>query len=31
MPSGRLENENKEFNKIEEKLKELTNNISEYY
>ena len=31
MPSGRLENENKEFNKIEEQLKGLPNIFSEYY
>ena len=31
MPSGRLENENKEFNKIEEQLKDLPNIFSEYY
>lgn len=31
MPSGRLENENKEFNKIEEQLKYLPNIFSEYY
>lgn len=31
MPSGRLENENKEFKKIEEQLKNLPDIFSEYY